>query len=62
MRRISCFVFILFFLGYDAVVGLLEKVIHMMHDVVKTDKFRQEILEHLSNIVTFFEKLSMADR
>jgi hypothetical protein len=48
--------------GYDAVVSLLERIIHMMPEVVKTDKLRQEILSHLSNIVAFFEKLSMADR
>jgi hypothetical protein len=48
--------------GYDAVVSLLERIIHMMPEVVKTDKLRQEILSHLSNRVAFFEKLSMADR
>ena len=47
--------------GYDTVVGLLEKIIQMVPSVVEA-KLRPEVEDHLHNIVSFFEKLSMTDR
>ena len=48
--------------GYDAVVGLIERILLLIPEVVQDSRLKPEILNHLHNIVSIFEKLSINDR